>query len=386
MNDRLEMVLVDDEFRVTDALVREIRLIFGNDTFAIKSFNDPVAAAEYIASHGDSIFLVISDLRMPVMSGSELLTFVRETSSQIQTILLTAYTDIEDIQKAISASIQSLLFKPWTRESLKAEITKALNLWNIQNENRILSQRIESMLKEAGEFQKNLFASNLPDMEQLHIELSFLPLETYHCGGDFFEFRQLDESHVFVILGDVSGHGLKSAIIAVMLKTAMDEMIKGNPARLYKPDTLVSTLNNYFCSLLKSAPEVLVGFAAMVIDTKEGKYSIASAGIPSIIHIHQHVPELIISSNPVLGAFVDAQFLQIERNYREGDQLFLFTDGLIESVPHFFSMKDESIIDLINKYREQPIETIVAAFRSSLPGGKFTDDVTLISMHLSSEK
>jgi serine phosphatase RsbU (regulator of sigma subunit) len=88
----------------------------------------------------------------------------------------------------------------------------------------------------------------------------------------------------------------------------------------------------------------------------------------------------------VLGAFVDAQFLQIERNYREGDQLFLFTDGLIESVPHFFSMKDESIIDLINKYREQPIETIVAAFRSSLPGGKFTDDVTLISIHLTSEK
>jgi serine phosphatase RsbU (regulator of sigma subunit) len=82
----------------------------------------------------------------------------------------------------------------------------------------------------------------------------------------------------------------------------------------------------------------------------------------------------------MLGAFIDAPFTQVEREFVPGDRLFLFTDGLIESVPHFFTMKGPEVISTLQTMPEQPIENIVATFRSALPGGCFTDDVTLMSI------
>ncbi|TCW61408.1 hypothetical protein C5O22_06200 [Treponema sp. J25] len=380
MNTKYELVLVDDESRVTEALEREIRHIFGDERFSIKAFNDPLISAKYIADNRDSVFLVISDLRMPAMSGSELLTLVRKASPEIQTILLTAYTDIEDIQKAIMASIQSLLFKPWTRDSLETEIAKAYELWNIRRENTLLASRIDSMLKEAGEFQKRLFASTIPSISELQIEVSFIPFETFHCGGDFFEFRRLDDNNFFVILGDVAGHGLKSAMMAVMLKTAMDELIALEPGLPETPDLFLSSLNNYYCQLLRNEPEVLIDLVAVTISIEKKRLSVANAGMPSVIYVHQALPEFLSGGNPMLGAFIDAPFTQVEREFVPGDRLFLFTDGLIESVPHFFTMKGPEVISTLQTMPEQPIEDIVATFRSALPGGCFTDDVTLMSI------
>ncbi|WP_304221768.1 PP2C family protein-serine/threonine phosphatase [Gracilinema caldarium] len=386
MNEIYELVLVDDEIKVTEALEREIRLVFTGSQFSVKTFNDPVVSAEYIANHADTIFLVISDLRMPVMSGSDLLTFVRATSPEIQTVLLTAFSDIEQIQKAISASIQSLLFKPWTRESLKAEINKAFDIWKVRRENRILSSRIDAMLREAGDFQKNLFASSIPVIPNLQIDVSFIPVETFHCGGDFFEFRRDANNNVFVILGDVSGHGLKSAMVAVMLKTAMDDLLNSNPKLPEHPDFFLSALNAYYYRLLKSAPEILVGIAVLNINTDTGQLVLAIAGLPSILRVHRNEAEMISSGNPMLGAFLEANFTKIEQQFSPGDHLFIYTDGLIESVPHFYSMDEKEIISIVRSEIEKPIEHIVSSFRASLPEACFTDDVSLISIRYSLEK
>ena len=126
MGELLEMVIVDDEARVTQSLEREIRLEFGTDTFGIVAFNSPLDAMSWIRANQSRIFLVISDLRMPEMDGSELLERIRADCPDIQTILLTAYTDTDIIQRAVSASIQSLLFKPWTKDRITAEVGKAL--------------------------------------------------------------------------------------------------------------------------------------------------------------------------------------------------------------------------------------------------------------------
>ena len=72
-----EIVLVDDENRVTQSLEREIRMAFGSEEFRITRFENPEEAAAYTAPPPDNLFLVISDLRMPHMSGSELLAKVR---------------------------------------------------------------------------------------------------------------------------------------------------------------------------------------------------------------------------------------------------------------------------------------------------------------------
>ncbi|MCX7655882.1 MAG: fused response regulator/phosphatase [Treponemataceae bacterium] len=381
-----EIVLVDDEKKVTDALKREVELMYGSETYRITPYNNPAEAVEYIMNHEEDIFLVISDLRMPGMSGNELLTSVREISQDIQTVLLTAYTDIENIQKAISAAIQSLMFKPWTRESLLIEINKAYNTWKIKKENKLLSQRLHTMLKETGEFQQKIFSFPIPTFQDIKVDVVFIPLEMFHCGGDFFELRDEGGNGKVIIVGDVSGHGTKSAMVAVMLKTFIDEIILFTPTILSEPEKFLATLNNHFCRIFYATPEILIGMSIVWLNMETNEMAIVTAGLPHIYHrLHTGSVESIKIENPMLGAFPNTEFRKVVRSFTPGDRIFLFTDGLIESVPHFFTLKSEEIKSILENSGDQPASEIVTQFQDKLPNGVFADDVTFMTVDFLAE-
>jgi sigma-B regulation protein RsbU (phosphoserine phosphatase) len=254
MNGRPEIVLVDDEPRVTQSLEREIRLEAGDEAFTITSFNTPEISIPYIADHQDTVFLVISDLRMPEMNGSELLIRIRERCPELQTVLLTAYTDIDNIQRAVSASIQGLLFKPWTHESIIAEIHKAHAARKLQEENRLLKRRIDDMLRSAGDFQQSLLAQAVPESQRVSFDIAFQPHEEFHCGGDFYDVMDVGEERYMTLLGDVTGHGPKPAMIAAMLSMAIHSVTDENPKLKTEPDKLLKKLNDYFCTMLSARP------------------------------------------------------------------------------------------------------------------------------------
>jgi len=375
-----EIVLVDDENRVTQSLEREIRMAFGSEEFRITRFENPEEAAAYTAPPPDNLFLVISDLRMPHMSGSELLAKVRESAPEVQTILLTAYSDIENIQKAISASIQSLLFKPWTREALASEISKARDIWTIRKQNNTLTRRIEDMLRETGEFQAKLFSFDIPMTSEVEIDLAYQPMAEYGCGGDFCDFRTPAEGGLLVLLGDVTGHGTKSAMIAGMIKTGIDALFSAKPELMTKPDLLMNTMNAHFCKMLEASPETLIGLTALYVNASTKLLAVATAGMPALIHLRDGKPEALRTPNPMLGAFPKAEFYKTERVFLPGDRVLLHTDGLVESVPHFFTVSEELENTIVSKNMHRTAEALVEDFRMFIPENHFTDDVTLIAI------
>lgn len=381
-----KMVIVDDEPRVTQSLEREIRLEFGHDTFSITCFNNATAALPYIQYHSEKIFLVISDLRMPDMNGSDFLAQVRENNPDVQTILLTAYTDIENIQKAVSSSLQSLLFKPWTRESIVAEVDKAYKIWTLRRENKILTKRIDDMLESAGDFQMRLFSRSIPESKSANFDVLFKPYETFHCGGDFYEISVIDENRYLIILGDVTGHGPKPAMIAGMLKTAMQAILRADPLLRTSPDTLLIKLNDHFCGMLATSPETLIALTALYIDTYESKIVIATAGLPAAIHIRDGVPDLLHTPNPMLGAFLDTPYFKTERFLLPGDRLILMTDGLIESPSECFSLPKETLIQKFSNREDYSTKSISEDLRMLLPNQVFVDDVTIVSIQILQEQ
>jgi sigma-B regulation protein RsbU (phosphoserine phosphatase) len=382
MGDNLELVIVDDEPRVTQSLEREIRLEFGIEAFLITSFNNPEEALSYIKTRKDNVFLVISDLRMPQMNGSELLVLIRKDCPDVQTVLLTAFTDIDNIQRAVSASIQGLLFKPWTRESITNEVEKARHLWTLKRENKILQRRVDEMLRDTGDFQKTLFAQSIPSSTTVAFDISFNPHEDFHCGGDFYKILEIESGRYLALLGDVTGHGPKSAMIAGMVLSALKTITDTDPALRKEPDHLMKRLNDQFCALLSNTPETLVGLAAVYVDMPGRVLSLATAGLPPVAHIRNGTPELLGTPNHMLGAFPDTPFYKTERFLLPGDRIIMSTDGLVESVPEFFHLSTELEIGILAQRADYSAESIVEDCRKLLPGATFTDDVTVLSLEI----
>jgi len=380
MSERPGLVIVDDETRVTQSLEREIRLEFGDETFETALFTDPAKALEFVKDNSDRLFLVIADLRMPGMSGSEFLEHVRSASADAQTILLTAYADLDGIQRAIATSLQSLIFKPWTRDALVTEIAKARRVWDLKRENRTLSNRIDGMLRSAGDFQQKLFSQEIPESRDISFSISSTQLDEYHCGGDVYDILDAGMGRFMVLLGDVTGHGLKPAMIAVMLRTLLKPMTRDDPTLLEAPDRLLKSLNDKLCDLLACTPETLIAVSAVFLDPTAKTLAIATAGLPPVIHVRNGIPELLRTPNRILGAFPDAPFYKTERALLPGDRVIFFTDGVVESVQAFHCLSPEEYLPILTRCDDYSAEALRDKFRTLISGGAFTDDATIVSL------
>lgn len=375
-----EIVIVDDEPGITTSLAREIKLEFGNDAYAVTTFNDPLLVLPYIKDRQDTVFLAISDLRMPQMNGSELLEKIREQNPFIQTILLTAYTDMDNIQRAVASKIQSLLMKPWKQDALMEEIKKAERLWIESRDNNTLRARMDGLLQSAGDFQEKLFSKNIPPELSGRLTVSSTPFQEYHCGGDFFDFHTLAKGKYLLLVGDVAGHGPKPAIISGIIKTVLETIQEMNPEALSEPASLLEQLNGRFCKIVASTPEVLAALTAVVVDITAGTLSVATAGLPPVIHLRAGKPELIRTPNPVLGAMPSASYYKTERALLPGDCIAILTDGLTESGENRYAVSDETMYTLASAWSDTSAKAIAASFKSILPGKRFMDDATVVSL------
>lgn len=182
------------------------------------------------------------------------------------------------------------------------------------------------------------------------------------------------------MLGDVTGHGPKSASIACMLKVALHASLERAPYLRVAPDLLLAELNDLFCDLLEPTPEILLPMHIAFIDPAAKTLTLASAGMPPAILARKGIPQSIPCANPVPGAFKSSEYAKVEIGLEPGDRLILFTDGLAESAPAFFSHESEDFLSHVTARADYSAEALLASFRDAIPDCRFTDDVTVVSM------
>lgn len=132
------LLVVDDDPQVLAALRRDFRSHYRERCTAIGAASgaEALATARELKTRGDSLAIVISDQRMPGMSGSELLARSREVYPLARRVLLTAYSDIEAAVKAINeAHLDYYLSKPWDppEERLFPVIDDLLDAWQAES-------------------------------------------------------------------------------------------------------------------------------------------------------------------------------------------------------------------------------------------------------------
>lgn len=117
------LLLVDDEPNILSSLSRLLR----REGYTILTATSPIDAFELLAKHPTQV--VISDQRMPEMSGTEFLSRVRQLYPDTVRLVLTGYTDLESVTGAINhGAIYKFLTKPWDDDQLREQIREAFRL------------------------------------------------------------------------------------------------------------------------------------------------------------------------------------------------------------------------------------------------------------------
>ncbi|TVT53036.1 MAG: sigma-54-dependent Fis family transcriptional regulator [Sedimenticola thiotaurini] len=133
MNRQPTLLIVDDEVRGLEALARILE-----DDFDVKTATNAKDAEQILEREWVSI--VLCDQRMPETTGVEFLTKVRQQWPDVVRMIISGYTDAEDIIQGINeAGIYQYITKPWHPDSLLLTLKNAAHLFNLQRENELLN-------------------------------------------------------------------------------------------------------------------------------------------------------------------------------------------------------------------------------------------------------
>ncbi len=138
-NARPTVLLVDDEDSILSALKRLLR----RENYQVLTANGGQAGLEELAR--SRVDVIVSDQRMPGMSGVEFLHRAKELYPDTVRMVLSGYADLQSITDAINqGAIYKFLSKPWDDDRLKAEIEEAFRYKALQDDNRNLNRQLQA--------------------------------------------------------------------------------------------------------------------------------------------------------------------------------------------------------------------------------------------------
>jgi hypothetical protein len=179
--------------------------------------------------------------------------------------------------------------------------------------------RTAAELSAAREIQQRLVPASLPELPGFHLEAAYLPAQ--EVGGDFYQVLAQSDGFALIVVGDVSGKGLKAAMTGALAIGALRTLAAEN----HSPGALLARLNRQMLSAQES------GFITCLClrISSQGAVTLANAG-----HLSPYLrgEEIEIDSGLPLGLSPDAEYGETAFNLAPGDMLTLLSDGVVEAM------------------------------------------------------
>jgi sigma-B regulation protein RsbU (phosphoserine phosphatase) len=269
-----------------------------------------------------------------------------------------------------------------------------------REELRTKNSLMEENLRTAREIQLAMLPQQYPvfppEVPAEQSALKFLhryePAET--VSGDFFTVSQISETEAAILICDVTGHGVRAALVTAMIRAIAEELkpVARDPANFLRK------LNSDLLSILKStgSPMLTTAFYA-VIDYATGKLLFANAGHPKPLLLRRAENSITPLANasgkgqPALGLFEDPVYSTTEMSLQPGDFLMLFTDGLYEVQGQHEEMYSQErlmldIKKLLGLPSSEMFDQLIEVVRFYALNGEFEDDVCLVGVEYSPVK
>ncbi|MEV6297533.1 SpoIIE family protein phosphatase [Streptomyces sp. NPDC051896] len=226
--------------------------------------------------------------------------------------------------------------------------------------------------------QRSLLPRVLPDTCAVRAACRYVPAEA-EVGGDWFDVIPLPGFRTALVVGDVVGHGLRSAVTMGRLRTAV---LNFSTLDL-PPDELLARLDDVVKQMDAEAGAGQEGTIAAtclyaIYDPVSGSCTMARAGHfpPAIVRPDGRVEILDLPEGPPLGVG-GLRFEAVEQQLPDNTQLVLYTDGLIKNRYRDVEAGLELLCDTLSGAGLDPEETCQTVLEAVLPA-RPTDDVALL--------
>lgn len=269
--------------------------------------------------------LILMDVQMPEMDGFELCRTLKANprTRNIPVIYLTGQIEAEDETSGFEAGAVDYIHKPFSRSVMRSRVKTHITLREAHDQLTDQLATIAAELELARELQQSILPSEAPRMPGVTMAARYLPMAA--VAGDFYDFIAIDESHVGILIADVSGHGLPAALIASMLKISL----AGQAPHAFDPARVLAGMNQSLCGKFKRR---YVTAAYVFLDLEKGMVRYAGAGHPPLLLCSKREGQAkeFVENGLFIGPFAEAKYSSAEFQVGVGDRLLLYTDGILE--------------------------------------------------------
>ena len=173
--------------------------------------------------------------------------------------------------------------------------------------------------------QESLFPK--PEFKQGKFSIYGKSVTMIDVGGDYLDFFKVDDNSFSVLLGDVAGHGLGAAVIMAMAKSAI--LVAEN---LHSPAAVLNHLHKMILATKSAKQRKIMTFQYLHVNSETGEnlYSNAGACSPWLIRHSEHSVQELKMAGAALGAFKRAVYKEMPLDFRPGDAIVFYTDGIVE--------------------------------------------------------
>jgi len=200
------------------------------------------------------------------------------------------------------------------------------------------------------------------------------------CGGDWWTVHDLPDEKVLTVIGDVTGHGIASAIITGAAKSACDLARTFTNGRI-TPGALLEMMN---CSIYEAGKQkLMMTCTASIFDPATRSLTIANAGHHFPYLVRRGALRQLVSHGSPLGAASASEYPAATVQLESGDAILWFTDGVTECEnpgrEQFTERRLRSLFQgAADSGPERVRDAIIDAIRAFSLGQPLADDVTFV--------
>ncbi len=261
------------------------------------------------------------------------------------------------------------------------EVEAREKLAESEQRNRTLVDRLKTEMLSAAEYVESVLPRDLH--RPVAVSSRYLP--ALELGGDGFHFRWIDDDHLKMYLIDVSGHGIRPALLSMSVHNLIRSDSLPNPT-LRQPDRLLTKLNHLFQMDDQGGAYFSIWYGVYRHSTRTLTY--ASAGHPPALALSRSgdtATATTLSTPAVpIGMFADTTYTSASYEVPPGGQLLLYSDGAFELPVDKdrgdpFSHKDfVELCSTLAAQSEWSLDELLGHLKARSTDGGFDDDCALI--------
>lgn len=251
-------------------------------------------------------------------------------------------------------------------------------------------EQISTELNIANHIQTSLIPQTFPAFPELNeIDIYANSKPAKRVGGDFYDFFLLDKEHLAFVIADVSGKGISAALFMVIART----LIRNNASIDKTPGEILNKVNKQMC--LNNDLGMFLTLFFGILNFKTGELVFSNAGHLKPIYKFRDnkFKELNVKKNFVIAGVPTAKFKDEKIQMNPNDIIFMYTDGIVESLDknNSQSVGINGLLNLLNsidtsKCSLKYIIDLVQKDIDKFSNGKQFDDETMLIIKFKGHK